>query len=116
MGDDEAPADDEEPEMEESVAEASDDDSEDDAEEIEEEFDALEEGAELTAVKANMADGSDNGASPVAKKNDMGGKAVDIAGSEEKGGSAPAAKDMGVDGPQDAGDPKPAPKPKREMK
>jgi len=35
---------------------------------------------------------------------------------EESSAAAPAAKDMGVTGPQEAGDPKPAPAPKREMK
>lgn len=112
MGDDEAAE--EEPEMEEEVAfEAADDDSD---EELEEEFDGLEEGVELSKVNVSMPDNTDNGASPVAGKNDMGGKAVDMAGSEEKSAKAPAAKDMGVTGPEDAGDPKPAPKPKREMK
>jgi hypothetical protein len=38
--------------------------------------------------------------------------AVDFAGGNEKGGKAPAPKDMGVTSPADAGDPKPAPKPK----
>jgi hypothetical protein len=96
----------EEPEMEEVAFES------DDAEEVE----GLEEGAELNAVNVSHTDGSDNGKSPVGPGEDMGGEAVDIAGSEEKGGSAPAAKDMGVTGPQEAGDPKPAPAPKREMK
>jgi len=108
MGDEPA---EEEPEMEEEIAfEAADD------EELEEEFDGLEEGVELSKVNVSMPDNTDNGASPVAGKNDMGGKAVDMAGSEEKSPKAPAAKDMGVTGPEDAGDPKPAPKPKREMK
>ena len=112
MGDEPA---EEEPEMEEEIAfEAADDDSDD--EELEEEFDGLEEGVELSKVNVSMPDNTDNGASPVAGKNDMGGKAVDMAGSEEKSPKAPAAKDMGVTGPEDAGDPKPAPKPKREMK
>jgi hypothetical protein len=76
-------------------------------EEVAEETEELEEGAEMKAVSVSMPDGSDAGAkSPVAGKNDMGGKAVDIAGSEEKGGSAPAAKPMGVDGPQEAGEPR----------
>jgi hypothetical protein len=44
-------------------------------------------------------------------------KPVDIAGDAmEAGGKAPAAKDMGVTGPQEAGSPTPAPAPKREMK
>jgi len=112
MGDEPA---EEEPEMEEEIAfEAADDDSDD--EELEEEFDGLEEGVELSKVNVSMPDNTDSGASPVAGKNDMGGKAVDMAGSEEKSPKAPAAKDMGVTGPEDAGDPKPAPKPKREMK
>jgi hypothetical protein len=91
-----------EPEMEEEVA-----------------YEAVEEGAELKAVNVSMPNGEDGGAkSPVGPgdKSLGEGNPVDIAGSEEKGGTAPAAKDMGVTGPQEAGDPKPAPAPKREMK
>jgi hypothetical protein len=82
------------------------------SEEVEEATDAetateeLEEGAEMKAVSATHSDGSDNTHSPVGPGDDMGGESVDIAGSEEKGGSAPAAKPMGVDGPQEAGEPR----------
>lgn len=104
----------EEPEMEESFAFESDDDDE------EEEVEGLDEGMELKKVSANMANGEDasNKSAPVGPgdKSLGEGTPVDIAGSEEKGPSAPAVKDMGVNGPQDAGSPKPAPKPKREMK
>jgi pilus assembly protein FimV len=95
MGDEEA---EEEPEMEESV-------------------EPMEEGATLTAVNVSHSDNSDK-ASPVASNakapNDAKAHATDT--SEEKGGSAPAAKDMGVTGPQEAGDLSAAPAPKREMK
>jgi len=93
-----------------------DDEAEDEAEE--DTVEGLGEGAELSAVNATMANGEDSNAkSPVAGKNDMGGTAVDMAGgAAETGGKAPAPKDMGVDGPQEAGDPTPAPAPKREMK
>jgi len=61
----------------------------------------------MKAVSVTHADGADIAAkSPVGPGEDMGGKAVDIAGSEESGGSAPAAKPMGVDGPQEAGEPR----------
>jgi hypothetical protein len=63
----------------------------------------LGEGAELKAVKVAHTDGTDNGKSPVGPGEDMGGETVKIAGAEEKGGKAPAAKDMGVTGPQEAG-------------
>lgn len=93
-----------------------DDEAEDEAEE--DTVEGLGEGAELSAVNATMANGEDSNAkSPVAGKNDMGGTAVDMAGgAAETGGKAPAPKDMGVDGPQEAGNPTPAPAPKREMK
>jgi hypothetical protein len=97
-----------------------DDEAEEEAEDEAEEdtVEGLGEGAELSAVNATMANGEDSNAkSPVAGKNDMGGTAVDMAGgAAETGGKAPAPKDMGVDGPQEAGDPTPAPAPKREMK
>lgn len=93
-----------------------DDEAEDEAEE--DTVEGLGEGAKLSAVNATMANGEDSNAkSPVAGKNDMGGTAVDMAGgAAETGGKAPAPKDMGVDGPQEAGNPTPAPAPKREMK
>ena len=99
-GDDDEPAD--EPEMDETVAF----ESEEVEEASEEATEELEEGAEMKAVSATHSDGSDNTHSPVGPGDDMGGESVDIAGSEEKGGSAPAAKPMGVDGPQEAGEPR----------
>ena len=95
---------------------------EEESEEVEEsEEENLEEEAKLSNVSVSHTDGTDNGKSPVGpgikdpfahvdgekKADDMMSK-----GGDEKGGKAPAAKDMGVDGPQDAGDPKPAPKAK----
>ena len=77
------------------------------AEDSSEETEELEERADMKAVSVTHADGADSAAkSPVGPGEDMGGKAVDIAGSEESGGSAPAAKPMGVDGPQEAGEPR----------
>jgi len=88
--------DDEEPEMEESV-------------------EPMEEGATMTAVNVSHSDNSDK-ASPVAGNasapNDA--KAHSAPGGEEKGRPAPAAKDMGVDGPQEAGDLSSAPAAKSE--
>ena len=81
-----------EDEMEESKDESTD-------ESLEEDFEDLEEAASLSAVKTPSDPvGADAGAqkSPVASKNDMGGKAVDIAGSEEKGATAPKAQEMGA--------------------
>jgi len=106
----------EEPEMEEEFAFESDD-------EIEEEVEELDEAAELSAVKAPANTGGDDGKdSPIADMNKedpakgVGANSeaapVNFAGGNEKGGKAPAAKDMGVTAPADAGDPKPAPKPK----
>ena len=102
----------EEPEMEEEVAFESDDS---DGEEVE----AVEEGATMSAVSVSHTDGSDNSKSPVGPGDSSmsPSKPVDIAGGTvEAGGKAPAAKDMGVTGPQEAGSPTPAPAPKREMK
>jgi hypothetical protein len=103
MGDEEAPADEEEAEME---------------MEATEEVEGLDEGAELSAVKVSHTDGSDNADSPVGPGDDSLGEGtpVDFAAGEEKGGKAPAAKDMGVTGPEAAGDLSAAPAPKREMK
>ena len=102
----------EEPEMEEEVAFESDDSDD-------EEVEAVEEGATMSAVSVSHTDGSDNSKSPVGP-GDISmspSKPVDIAGGTvEAGGKAPAAKDMGVTGPQEAGSPTPAPAPKREMK
>jgi len=100
MGDD-APAE-EEPEM---------GDMDDEMESVE----AVEEGASMSAVSVSHSDSSDKG-SPVASQakapNDA--KAHSIGGGDEKGRPAPAAKDMGVDGPQEAGSPSAAPAPKSE--
>jgi hypothetical protein len=69
----------------------------------------LEEGADMKAVSVSHTDGSDSTGSPTGPgdKTLGNGKPIDIAGdSEETGGSAPAAKPMGVDGPQEAGEPR----------
>ena len=80
-------------------------------------YEAVEEGAELKAVNVTMSGDEDGKASPVKDAgNDMGGNPHPTDTKVESGGKAPAAKDMGVTGPQEAGDPKPAPAPKREMK
>ena len=80
-----------------------------------EEVEAVEEGASMSAVSVSHSDTADK-ASPVASQakapNDA--KAHSAPGGEEKGRPAPAAKDMGVDGPQEAGSPSPAPKAKDE--
>ena len=93
MGDEEA---EEEPEMEESV-------------------EPMEEGATMTAVNVSHSDSSDK-ASPVASnaKAPNDAKAHAIGGGDEKGRPAPTAKDMGVDGPQEAGDLSAAPAAKSE--
>ncbi len=103
----------EEPEMEEMAAFESDDSDD-------EEVEAVEEGATMSAVSVSHSEGNDSGAkSPVGPGDSSmtDAKPVDIAGDAvEAGGKAPAAKDMGVTGPQEAGSPTPAPAPKREMK
>jgi hypothetical protein len=107
---DDEPAD--EPEMEEEVAFESDDS---DNEEVE----AVEEGATMSAVNVSHTAGDDGAKSPVGPGDSSmsDAKPVDIAGDAvEAGGKAPAAKDLGVTGPQEAGSPAPAPAPKREMK
>ena len=61
-------------------------DAEPEVEEAEETEEQIDEAAELKlAQKPDMADHADNKASPVAKKNDMGGKAVNIAGGAAEG-------------------------------
>ena len=83
--------------------------------EMEESVEPFEEGASMSAVSVSHSDSSDK-SSPVASQakapNDA--KAHSIGGSDEKGRPAPAAKDMGVDGPQEAGSPSAAPAPKSE--
>ena len=70
-----------------------------------EEVDGLDEAAALTAVNVSHTDGTDSTKSPVASnaKSATGAKAHPTDTSEETGATAPAAKDMGVDGPQDNG-------------
>jgi len=79
------------------------------AEEVEEvdEAEELEEGAEMKAVNVSMPNGEDSGAkSPVKDAgNDMGNPHPTDT-SEEAGGKAEAPKAMGVDGPQEAGEPR----------
>jgi len=105
---DDEPAD--EPEMEEVAAFESDDADE-------EEVEAVEEGATMSAVSVSHTAGDDGAHSPVGPGDSSmsDAKPVDIAGgAAEAGGKAPAAKDMGVTGPQEAGSPSAAPAPKRE--
>lgn len=101
----------EEPEMDMDMdAEEDDDDAE---------VEAVEEGATMTAVNVSHTAGDDGAHSPVGPGDSSmsDAKPVDIAGDAmEAGGKAPAAKDMGVTGPQEAGSPSPAPALKREMK
>ena len=75
----------------------------------------MEEGATMTAVNVSHSDSSDK-ASPVASnaKAPNDAKAHAIGGGDEKGRPAPTAKDMGVDGPQEAGDLSAAPAAKSE--
>ena len=117
MGDEEAPAEDPEmdmempePEMEEEFAyESKDDEADADevTEETEDDSDAeeLEEAADLKSVSSPSNTGGDDGkASPVAGKNDMGGKTVDMTKTSkgsDKGLSDKSAKDMGVTHPGD---------------
>jgi len=91
----------EEPEM---------DDMEDEMESVE----PVEEGADMKAVSVSHSDGSDGKKSPVASDNKSpnDAKAHPTMTGEEKGRPAPTAKPMGVKGPQEAGDPMPAPKAK----
>jgi len=102
----------EEPEMEEEVAFESDD--------SDDEVEAVEEAASLSAVSVSHSEGNDTNAKSTVGPGDnslSNAKPVDISGGTvEAGGKAPAAKDMGVTGPQEAGSPTPAPAPKREMK
>ena len=105
MDDEEA---EEEPEMEEAAFES---------EESDDEVESVEEGATMTAVNVSHSAGDDGAHSPVGPGDSSmsDAKPVDIAGgSAEAGGKAPAAKDMGVTGPQEAGSPSAAPAPKRE--
>ena len=107
MGDepaaDPAPEMDMEPEMEEAVVEETTAEADDDSEEI-------EEAADLTKVgkdgmhPADMPAGDDGKSSPVAGKNDMGGKAVDMSAKSDGGNSKGLtgdAKDMNVTHPGD---------------
>jgi len=125
MGDEEAPAEDPEmdmemepemdmemePEMEEEAFVEGTKSEEDSKEEVDEtkaeddEAEELEEGAELKAVgNVAMPDGSDGKSSPTAGKNDMGGKTVDMSNSSDSGdnkGLTGDAKDMNVTHPGD---------------
>ena len=86
-----------EPEVEEAFTEEADKSEEGETE--------LDEAAELKAVSAPANTGGDDGkASPVAGKNDMGGKTVDMTKDSKgssKGLSDNSAKDMGVAHPGD---------------
>ena len=114
MGDNE-PGDEEsdmEPEMEEDYAFESEEDDD--------EVEAVEEAADLKSVSVSMPNGEDSGAkSPVKDAgNKHEGKPHPTDTKVENGGKAPAAKNMGVRGPQEAGKStlSAAPAPKREMK
>ena len=105
----------EEAKAEEAEAEETVEEAKDDAEAEEN----LEEAAELKKVgkdgmhPVDMPAGDDGKGSPVAGKNDMGGKAVDMPakGSEgDKKGLVDAPKDMGVKHPGDGADMKPGTK------
>lgn len=89
-------------------------DDEDDETKVE----GLGEGAELKPAKATMSNGEDKGAkSPVKAASNEMGKPHPTDTAVETGGKAPAAKPMGVKGPQDHGAKlSTAPAPKREMK
>ena len=108
MGDE--PAEEEEPEMESAETEEAPV-----AEKTEETVEAVEEGAEMKAVSVSHSDTADK-ASPVAgnAKAPTGATAHKTSGGDEKGRPAPAAKDMGMKGPQEAGDLSAAPKAKAE--
>ena len=81
---------------------------------MEESVEPFEEGAKMSAVSVSHSDSSDKG-SPVAKgAGNAHAKPHPTDTSEEAGASAPAVKDMGVTGPQEAGSPKAAAAPKRE--
>jgi hypothetical protein len=100
----------------------------DDEEEIEEEVEGLDEAAELKKVgkdnavhPIDMPAGDDGKGSPVGPGIDDPFSSVDGAKDgkdmgpmkgNEKGGKAPTPAKMDATSPQDAGDPKPAPKPK----
>jgi hypothetical protein len=78
------------------------------------EVEAMEEGATMSAVSVSHSDNSDKG-SPVAKG--AGNAHASPHPTDTKEGakpSAPAVKDMGIAGPQEAGSPSAAPAPKRE--
>lgn len=81
--------------------------------ESEEEMMAFGEGAKMHNVNVSHSDGDDGKASPLKDAGNEMGNPHPTDTSEEKGGSAPAVKDMGVTGPQEAGDMKPATAPKK---
>jgi hypothetical protein len=79
------------------------------------EVEPMEEGATLTAVNVSHADGSDSGKSPVGSG--AGNAMASPHPTDTKEGpkaSAPSVGDMGVRGPQEAGDLSAAPAPKSE--
>ena len=84
---------------------------------MDEAVEAVEEGATMSAVSVTHTAGDDGAKSPVGPGDASmsPAKPVNISGgATEAGGKAPAAKDMGVTGPQEAGSPSAAPAPKRE--
>jgi hypothetical protein len=85
--------------------------------EMEPEMEGLGEGATLKSVNVTMSGDEDGKASPVkdaGNEHDVKPHPTDTA--VESGGKAPAAKNMGVRGPQEAGDLSAAPKPQTREK
>ena len=88
----------------EEVTEKAEETVEEDAEELEEAAELKKVGKDGAMHPVNMPAGDDGKASPVAGKNDMGGKAVDMtkdSKGSDKGLSDKSAKDMGVAHPGD---------------
>lgn len=97
------------------MADEDEDEMEDEMDdEDEEKMVAVGEAAKLHNVNVSHSEGSDSKASPMKGADNEMASPHPTDTSEGKGGSAPAVKDMKVTGPQEAGDPKPAPAPKRE--
>lgn len=95
----------------------SDNDEDNEGEEEEISFEAVEEGATLKSVNVTMSGDEDGKSSPVkdaGNEHDVKPHPTDT--KVENGGKAPAAKDMGVTGPQEAGKLSAAPKPQTREK
>ena len=106
-----------EAEEDEGEEEGEEDEAEEGDEEEEISFEAVEEGATLKAVNVTMSGDEDGKSSPVkdaGNEHDVKPHPTDT--KVENGGKAPAAKDMGVTGPQEAGKLSAAPKPQTREK